>query len=94
MGAGMEQGPVRFLYWRFHFQAYTSKLNYATLHSRRSFYREAWKVAMDTTGRMPDTYRPYSNHAASLPLLRCHTFPPLPQFISLSFSKDARLLDT
>lgn len=24
MGAGMEQGPVRFLYWRFHLPAYTA----------------------------------------------------------------------
>ncbi len=94
MGAGMDDGTRASPLSLLAFPAYTSNLNYAPLHSRRSSCREAFEVAMDTTSRMPDTHRPYSNNAASLPLLRCHTFPPMPQYISLSFSKDTRLLDT
>lgn len=94
MGAGMDDGTRASPLSLLPFPAYTSNLNYAPLHSRRSSCREAFEVAMDTTSRMPDTHRPYSNNAASLPLSRCHTFPPLPQYISLSFSKDTRLLDT
>lgn len=93
MGAGMEQGPVRFLGWRFHFPAYTSNLNYAPLHSRRSSCRDACEVAMDIIGRLPDPYSPFSNNAASLPRLRCHTFYCLSPYISLPFPKDTPLLD-